>query len=200
MSTVELYNTVVTTSENVDYDANHSLFAANISTTQTIRLRNGCTFSGAISLTCATLYADLESFRNMLNSGVILTGVTAFVPLFDIPQKEWGAAVATSGQFLAEGAAENATTNATEANVQIITDQSYVLLNLEARAPATSCTVTMRVGGVSQTLTCSPSSSTDKDRSIAHWVKGNEGDLVSVLIGGVAGGLVRASCGFIGLG
>lgn len=153
----------------------------------------GCSFTGAYSLTCTTLSCDYESFRALIAAGVNIAGVTTFVSLFAGQVMTWGAAVATTGQFLAPGAQENGTTQATEGNVQIMMPRSYAIRNLYARAPATSCTVTVRKGGVNTSLSCSPASSTASDLAIGHWVTGSATDLISVAVTGAGGGLVRAS-------
>jgi hypothetical protein len=192
-SHITRFGTMEGSIEDVDHVGEFSLISGNLSnTTKTIRLR-GCSFSGAISLTTPTLYADLETFRNMITSGVVLTGVTAFVPLFPIVSKEFGAATATSGQFLLPGG-PSAVSTATEGAGQIQTPSSYVVIGIRGRALAQPATITLRKGGVSQALTCSMAASGNaNDVAIGHWVSGNADELLGVIVGGTAGGLVRAT-------
>lgn len=161
----------------------------------TIKLR-GCSFSGAFSLTTVgALTCDFESFKNLIAAATNITAVASFVPNFPRFTLHFGASTLTSGQLLVPGG-PNVVSVATgsEGTVQLGMADSYVLLGITGRAVTQPCTLTVRKGGVSQSMTCSPAASgNDKDFAIAHWVSGNQYDLISMIGGGTAGGLARGT-------
>jgi hypothetical protein len=179
------------TSDNGNHFYDFAQLTGNISTTGTVTLR-GCSFTGAISITCSQLLADHESFKNLIAAGVNVTGVTAFIPLFPRSPQPFGASTATSGQYLLYGGA-NAVSTATQGAGQIQMVASYAILSLRARSLTNSSTVTIQKGGSNTSMTCSPAANGNaSDATIGHWVTGNADDLIGVIVTGTAGGLVRA--------
>lgn len=176
-----------------DFVADFCSIDGNISA-NTIKLR-GCSFSGSFSLTTVgALTCDLESFKNLIAATTNVTGVASFVANFPRFGLAYGAAVATSGQYLV-GGTPNVNSTATEGQATYEAANSYVLLGLRGRSLTNSCTLTVRIASAtpSPTLNCSPAANGDaNDYAIAHWLKGNATDQISVLVGGTAGGLVRA--------
>jgi hypothetical protein len=180
-----------TTNTAADLTADFCVIDGNLSF-NTIKLR-GCSFSSNFSLTTVgALTCDLESFKNLISSSVVVTGVSSFVANFPRAPQPFGASVATSGQFLLYGG-PSAVSTATEGSGQIQMAASYAIIGLRARSLTNSSTVTVRKGGASQSMTCAPAAGGNaSDAAIGHWVTGNADDLISVIVGGTAGGLVRA--------
>jgi hypothetical protein len=191
MSRIHRFDHIAAFTDAVDLVGDFCVIDGNVNCT-TVKLR-GCSFSGAYSITTTgALSCDYESFKNLIAAGVVLTGVTSFVPLFPRFGLAFGASVATSGQFLLVGG-PSAVSTATEGATQVQMAASYALLSVRARSLTNASTVTVRKGGASQSMTCSPAANGNaSDSAIGHWVTGNADDLISTLVGGTAGGLVRA--------
>lgn len=198
MSRIHRFESVAAVNEAIDLVCESCSITGNL--TVTTALLRGCSFTGVTAIAATTLTCDYESFKNLIAAGISVAGVTSFVPLFAVEQEEFGAKVVTSGQFLALGAANNATSFATESDVQLSMAQSYAIVWMLGRAPATSVTATVRKGGTNQSLAVSPNSSTVSDTSPSHWVLGNQGDLISIGTSGTAGGILRVDVGIVMLG
>lgn len=198
MSHVTRFGLLEGDSENADQFGEYSTVTGNLSTTGKITLR-GCKFASAVSLTCAQLLADYESFKNLIAANVVVTGVAAFIPQFNVDELIFGAATATSGQLLVPGPASAASVaTASESTVQLFLERPWVAIALGARSLVQPATVTLRRESVSRSLTCAPAAGGNaSDESPAHWEIGSQFDKISLIVGGMAGNVVRASVGIV---